>query len=65
MRAYAILRGCAGLEEGGSQDIVMTKSEILIGREEQEEEKQQVVGISRSKKVSRIAAKIAYNERNE
>jgi hypothetical protein len=64
VRAYAIIRG-------HNLEYMMTKKEVVMGRVCNKEEKagtkgeEEVLGVSKSKKVSRKAVKVRYNEATE
>lgn len=58
VRAFAILRG-------PHFEHLLTTKEVTLGRVSEEEKTSDVVSISKSKKVSRNAAKIYFNAQTE
>ncbi len=58
VNARALLRGHSG-------DIKVRTEEVVLGRGEGQGEVEGVIGISRSKKVSRRACRIRHDEANE
>ena len=58
VNARALLRGHSG-------DIKVRAAEVVLGRGEGVDEVEGVIGVSRSKKVSRRACRIRHDEANE